>query len=620
MAYNQKYWADRVASGASQSEIAAEQKEAAKTTGSAYSGHASTTSNKDYSSANVSSKGLVSSDGSAVVSGSGNAVGTKNNTPAKKYYDAFGNEYTTKAAANKADAKAEADAKAAADKLAADKAAKAAADKAAKAAKAAADKAAADKAAADKAAADKAAAEKYYDAFGNEYATKGAATQADIKAEADAKAAADKLAADKAAADKAAADKAAADKAAADKLLTRRNLSSTSVPNGPMFVRKEGGGSSTQSTPESRSPYGGRSFWDRLSDVTPKAVYEPVASKKYYDAFGNEYATQADADQADVKAETAASNIRDGSTDDYATVKAGTGLVSTVMAEEEEQAPELTVEERIQKMKDTQLPSDSAISYGESQSVLENGLSGLDDVQPWDKWDAGNGLVGSAIDQADKEASGGIDSGQGTVNAAPAAEKYYDAFGNEYATQSDANQADVKAEADAYPPTSEGAPTGQEIVNGVPVDELSSKYIDIMKFSNNLGFENLQTAQTYWDNMSPEAQAIFKSKENPELSDKILAGVFGALIPGFGLLNQFMYNDDMTLEEKLEYANKTAATVARNDENSGANQGVADNNGGGSTGGTDSGDSPAPVADEDKNAVQYSNLDSYLTLFNNYKF
>jgi len=131
----------------------------------------------------------------------------------------------------------------------------------------------------------------------------------------------------------------------------------------------------------------------------------------------------------------------------------------------------------------------------------------------------------------------------------------------------------------------------------------------------------MQAAQSYWDSMSPEAQAIFNSKENPQLSDKILAGVFGSLIPGFGLLNRFMYNDKMTLEEKLEYANKTAGTIAKNNDSSqGGNQGVADNNGGGSTGGTDSGDSPAPVADEDKNAVQYSNLDSYLTLFNNFKF
>ena len=170
---------------------------------------------------------------------------------------------------------------------------------------------------------------------------------------------------------------------------------------------------------------------------------------------------------------------------------------------------------------------------------------------------------------------------------------------------------------------SEAKPEAEgELVNGIPVDDLSSKSAaDFIKFSDNLGFESMQAAQSYWDSMSPEAQAIFNSKENPQLSDKILAGVFGSLIPGFGLLNRFMYNDKMTLEEKLEYANKTAGTIAKNNDSSqGGNQGVADNNGGGSTGGTDSGDSPAPVADEDKNAVQYSNLDSYLTLFNNFKF
>ena len=146
----------------------------------------------------------------------------------------------------------------------------------------------------------------------------------------------------------------------------------------------------------------------------------------------------------------------------------------------------------------------------------------------------------------------------------------------------------------------------------IPVDDLSSIAIDINKFSGNLGFATVGDAQAYWDSMSPEAQAIFNSKENPELSNKILTSVFGFMVPGFGLLNKFMYNDDMTLQEKLEFSNKTATTVANNKQNmkDGTNQDVADN-----SGPTDT----APPAEETAES-SYSGVDSYLSIFNNYKF
>ena len=150
--------------------------------------------------------------------------------------------------------------------------------------------------------------------------------------------------------------------------------------------------------------------------------------------------------------------------------------------------------------------------------------------------------------------------------------------------------------------------TGNE-VNGVPVDDLSSSAIDMIKFKDNLGFDTMDEAQVYWDSMTPEAQAIFNSKENPELSDKILGGIFGLMIPGFGLLNKFMYNDKMSLQEKLEFSNKTAVTVANNKQNmnNGTNQGVADNN---SSVGT------TPPAKEEP-ASTYVSLESYLSRFNN---
>jgi len=151
-------------------------------------------------------------------------------------------------------------------------------------------------------------------------------------------------------------------------------------------------------------------------------------------------------------------------------------------------------------------------------------------------------------------------------------------------------------------------PTENE-VNGIPVDDLSPSAIDMAKFSGNLGFATMGEAQVYWDSMTPEAQAIFNSKENPELSNKILETVFGFMIPGFGLLNRFMYNDKMTLQEKLEFSNKTAVTVENNklNMNNGTNQGVANNNG--------SADTTPPAKEEP--ASTYANLESYLSIFNN---
>ena len=198
------------------------------------------------------------------------------------------------------------------------------------------------------------------------------------------------------------------------------------------------------------------------------------------------------------------------------------------------------------------------------------------------EYEGGSGLLNYANDQkADENAVEGVS--QGTV---------------------DKGLADAVAANEA-----EASKASQEMVNGVPVDDLSSSAIDMAKFSGNLGFATMGDAQAYWDSMSPEAQAIFNSKENPELSDKILGGIFGLMIPGFGLLNKFMYNDKMSLQEKLEFSNKTAVTVANNKQNmnNGTNQGVADNN---SSVGT------TPPAKEEP-ASTYANLESYLSIFNN---
>jgi len=149
--------------------------------------------------------------------------------------------------------------------------------------------------------------------------------------------------------------------------------------------------------------------------------------------------------------------------------------------------------------------------------------------------------------------------------------------------------------------------------NGIPVDDLGSNKIDMEKFSGNLGFTNVREAQTYWDSMTPEAQAIFNSKENPEVKDKILSGVFGLLIPGFGLLNEFTYNDDMTLQEKLDYANRTAASVAKN----------KGSNTGGNTGGNSGGDTPVEVVDEtpvDDYPIKYASVEHFTNVFGKSKF
>ena len=164
----------------------------------------------------------------------------------------------------------------------------------------------------------------------------------------------------------------------------------------------------------------------------------------------------------------------------------------------------------------------------------------------------------------------------------------------------------VAADADS------AAETTQEMVNGVPVDDLSSVAIDMEKFSGNLGFKTMGEAQKYWDSMTPEAQAIFNSKEHPKASDKILTGVFGLMIPGFGLLNKFMYNDDMTLQEKLEFSKKTAIGVARNTQQ--MKDGTHQTAGGGGS------STPTAPAVSTEPESTYSNLDSYLSKFNNYTF
>jgi len=190
-----------------------------------------------------------------------------------------------------------------------------------------------------------------------------------------------------------------------------------------------------------------------------------------------------------------------------------------------------------------------------------------------------------------------------------------------YSQENDtANQVDGFTEAERFGDSNEFAKVDTaardtSMANGVQVDELSSSQIDILQFSGNLGFADMQVAQKFWDSMTPEAQAIFKSKENPQAKDSILASVFGMFIPGFGLLNEFSYNDSMTLQEKLEYANRTAVSVANNKR---SNTGDGDN-GGDNGGGNDSVDVVEETPAGDYN-VKYSSVKNFTDIFGQPKF
>ena len=173
------------------------------------------------------------------------------------------------------------------------------------------------------------------------------------------------------------------------------------------------------------------------------------------------------------------------------------------------------------------------------------------------------------------------------------------------------------------------AATDTTVANTGDIDSAESTALNLSKFRDNLGFASNSEAEAFWSSMTPEAQAIFNSKENPSNADKILQGVFGLFIPGFGLLNKYMYNDDMTLQEKLDFSIKTANTVATNNLKAGTDAVAGTAAGGGGnevvdtgdgTGVDDGSDGSEDATVTDSDSVEYSSLDSYLELFDNYKF
>ena len=150
------------------------------------------------------------------------------------------------------------------------------------------------------------------------------------------------------------------------------------------------------------------------------------------------------------------------------------------------------------------------------------------------------------------------------------------------------------------------------------IDAAESTTLNLEKFRDNLGFASAVEAQAFWDSMTPEEQVIFNSKENPSSGTKMLQSIFGLFIPGAGLLEEFMYNDDMTLQEKFDYAVKTAKTVSENKDKLVS---VADSQGGASEGVVDTPDVSVENPDlAESDTVKYQTLESYLAIFNNYKF
>ena len=148
------------------------------------------------------------------------------------------------------------------------------------------------------------------------------------------------------------------------------------------------------------------------------------------------------------------------------------------------------------------------------------------------------------------------------------------------------------------------------------IDASEATTLSLEKFRDNLGFANAVEAQAFWDSMTPEEQVIFNSKENPSTGTKILETVFGAFMPGYGLLSEFMYNDEMTLKEKLDYSVNTAAAVAERKAKQIANSGTV-----GSAARGDENNIPETVDDTVDDTVEVKKpLQSYLDIFNNYKF
>ena len=148
------------------------------------------------------------------------------------------------------------------------------------------------------------------------------------------------------------------------------------------------------------------------------------------------------------------------------------------------------------------------------------------------------------------------------------------------------------------------------------IDASEATTLSLEKFRDNLGFANAVEAQAFWDSMTPEEQVIFNSKENPSTGTKILETVFGAFMPGYGLLSEFMYNDEMTLKEKLDYSVNTAAAVAERKAKQISNSGTV-----GSATRGDGNNIPETVDDTVDDTVEVKKpLQSYLDIFNNYKF
>ena len=198
---------------------------------------------------------------------------------------------------------------------------------------------------------------------------------------------------------------------------------------------------------------------------------------------------------------------------------------------------------------------------------------------------------------------------------------------------SSVNQVDGFTEAERFGDSNEFAKidsTGADVkaVDSVVADTTAvnaeeSTTLDLARFSENLGFASTEEARAAWAAMTPEAQAIFNSKENPSGATQILEAVFGLFIPGFGLLNKYMYNDNMTLQEKLDFATKTAITIAGNNLKDGSATGGGGNevvDTGDGTGVDDETDGSDDATVVDSNTVEYSSLESYLTLFKNFKF
>ena len=151
------------------------------------------------------------------------------------------------------------------------------------------------------------------------------------------------------------------------------------------------------------------------------------------------------------------------------------------------------------------------------------------------------------------------------------------------------------------------------------IDAAEATTFDLEKFRDNLGFANAVEAQAFWDSMTPEEQAIFNSKENPSNGTKILQSIFGLFVPGSGLLNEYMYNDDMTLQEKFEFAVKTSKTVSDNKDK--LESSTADTGGGASEGVVNQPDGSVENPDSvESDTVKYQTLETYLAIFGNYKF